>query len=138
MERLACMTEAEPGIWLTGTTMEQMKEMGKPEEGRSPVKPKEWRVEAQPQTQKSVTEAERRPTDRLSGCTREPIGVLGQMGLSGDASCGNAYEGMQCQSGVGGLPERSRRAAKLRWRHGPGGAKCSRGLLQYRAGGGEA
>ncbi len=35
-------------------------------------------------------------TDRgLSGCTREPSGVLGQMGLGGD-------EGMQSRSGVGG------------------------------------
>ncbi len=60
---LRWMTEAEPGIWLTGATMEQMKETGKPEQGRSPVKPKEWRVEAQLETQKSVTEAERRPTE---------------------------------------------------------------------------
>ncbi len=36
---------------------------GETEEGRSPVKPKEWRVEAQPETQKSVTEAERRPAE---------------------------------------------------------------------------
>ncbi len=40
------MTEAEPGIQLTGATMERASTVGKPEGGRSPVKPKGWRVEA--------------------------------------------------------------------------------------------
>lgn len=54
VERLAHMTEAEPGIRLTGATMERVRMMGKPEGGRSLVKPKGWRVEARPETRKSV------------------------------------------------------------------------------------
>ncbi len=63
VEQLARVTEAELGIWLTGATMEQARTMGKPEGGRSPVKPKGWRVEAQPETRKSMAEAERQPTE---------------------------------------------------------------------------
>ncbi len=59
VERLARVTEAEPGIRLTGSTMERARIKGKPEGGRSPVKPKGWRVKAQPESRKSVAEAER-------------------------------------------------------------------------------
>ncbi len=57
------MTEAEPGTQLTGATMERASTTEKPEGGRSPVKPKGWRVEAQPETRTSVAEAEGRPTE---------------------------------------------------------------------------
>lgn len=63
VERLARVPEAEPGIRLTRATMEPARTTGKPEEGRSLVKPKGWRVEAKPETRKSVAEAERRPTE---------------------------------------------------------------------------
>ncbi len=46
-----------------GGAMERARTTGKPEGGMSPVKPKGWRVEAQPEAQKSVVEAERRPTE---------------------------------------------------------------------------
>lgn len=44
-------------------TMEQARMMGNLVEGRSPEELKGWRVEAQPETRKSVEEAERCPTE---------------------------------------------------------------------------
>lgn len=58
VELLAHGTEAEMGARLTGVTTEGVRMTGKLEGSRSPVEMKGWRVEAQPETRKSMVEVE--------------------------------------------------------------------------------
>lgn len=61
VELLAHWAEAEMGTRLTGATLKRARTMRKPEEGRSPVEAKGWRVEVQ--LEKTMAEAERQPTE---------------------------------------------------------------------------